>query len=166
LRGSPSAFFSLHRCKLVLHMTLVDRLQLVAAIRLSLFCLGRGVRERWCVAHPSLVWENSPWWWFEFVQSFQFTASGADKVTCCADEKLSTIDYVLRIGQKSTRGGPITKLDFSAVVDGQTYDKTNNTKRSRVASKTSYVHEERGHVCDKMAVYRLPYPLDASTTKY
>ena len=34
--------------------------------RLSLFCLGHGVRERWCVAHPCLVWENSPWWWFEF----------------------------------------------------------------------------------------------------
>jgi hypothetical protein len=36
--------------------------QLVAAKRFSLFYLGRGVRERWCVAHPCpLVWENPPW---------------------------------------------------------------------------------------------------------
>jgi len=49
-----------------LHMPLVDGSQLLAASRLSLFCLGCGVRERWCVAHPCLVWENSPWWWFEF----------------------------------------------------------------------------------------------------
>jgi hypothetical protein len=51
---------------LVIRMPLVDGLQLVAAIRLFSICLGRGVRERWCVAHPSLVWENSSWWWFEF----------------------------------------------------------------------------------------------------
>jgi hypothetical protein len=31
---------------------MVCGLQLVAAIRFSLFYLGRGVRERWCVAHP------------------------------------------------------------------------------------------------------------------
>src|SRR6266851_1353149 len=41
--------------------------QLVVAIRFSSFYLGRGVRERWCVAHPCpLVWENPPWWWYEF----------------------------------------------------------------------------------------------------
>ncbi len=55
-----------HICALVLHMPIVDGLQLLGAIRLSLFCLGGGVRERWCNAHPCLVWENSPWWWFEF----------------------------------------------------------------------------------------------------
>src|SRR6266851_7215213 len=35
--------------------------QLVAAKRFTSFYLGRGVRERWCVAHPCLlVWENPP----------------------------------------------------------------------------------------------------------
>src|SRR6266851_403886 len=33
--------------------------------RLSLFCLDHGVRERWCVTHPCLVWENSPWFGFK-----------------------------------------------------------------------------------------------------
>jgi hypothetical protein len=37
--------------------------QVVAANRFSSFYLGRGVRERWCVAHPCLlVWENPPGW--------------------------------------------------------------------------------------------------------
>jgi hypothetical protein len=35
--------------------------QLVAAKRFGSFYLGRGIRERWCVAHPCLlVWENPP----------------------------------------------------------------------------------------------------------
>jgi len=43
-------------------------LQLLTANKFSLFCLGRGVREQWCVAHPCLVWENPPRsrWWYEF----------------------------------------------------------------------------------------------------
>ena len=37
--------------------------QSLAAIRFSLFYWSPGVRQRWCVAHPCLVWENPPWWW-------------------------------------------------------------------------------------------------------
>jgi len=50
------------RCPVINGM--VCRLQLVASIRFSSFYLGRGVRERWCIAHPCpLVWETRPWWW-------------------------------------------------------------------------------------------------------
>src|SRR5216683_2946540 len=60
--------------------------QLLAAIRFILFYLGRGVRERWCVAHPCLVWENLPWWWFEFKgrprQSFRSACDCKPEATC------------------------------------------------------------------------------------
>ena len=49
-----------------LHFPMKCGMQLLTAKKFSLFHLGRGFRERWYVAHPCLVWENPPWWWYEF----------------------------------------------------------------------------------------------------
>jgi len=41
-------------------------LQLLTANKSSLIHWGHGVREWWCIAHPCLVWENPPCWWYKF----------------------------------------------------------------------------------------------------
>jgi len=41
-------------------------LQLLTANKFSLIHWGSGVWEQWCVAHPCPVWENLPYWWYEF----------------------------------------------------------------------------------------------------